>query len=198
DLHGPTLAWGRKHNLAKLNEDQQRRVTLLQNNVLEVQRPQADMIAAMNFSYSVFKTRKEITAYVKNAYRTLKKGGVLLMDIWGGSETQILQEEERDQDGFSYIWDQDDFDPLTYNITCKIHFGFEDGSRLRNAFVYDWRLWTVPELREVMTEAGFQDIHVLWEGTERKTGEGNGVFRRVKRGEPDEAWIAYVVGSKPG
>ncbi len=198
DLDRSTLAWGRKHNLAKLTEDQQRRVTLFQKNVLEVQRPQADLIAATNFSYSVFKTRKEMTAYIKNSYRALRPGGVFLLDIWGGSETQILQEEEREEEGFAYVWDQDDFDPLTYNTLCKIHFQFKDGSRLRNAFIYDWRLWTIPELREIMQEAGFQDIHILWEGTERDTGEGNGVFRRVKRGDPDEAWIAYVVGSKPG
>ncbi|MEE9127968.1 MAG: class I SAM-dependent methyltransferase [Planctomycetota bacterium] len=198
DLDRSTLAWGRKHNLAKLTEDQQRRVTLFQKNVLEVQRPQADLIAATNFSYSVFKTRKEMTAYIKNSYRALRPGGVFLLDIWGGSETQTLQEEEREEEGFAYVWDQDDFDPLTYNTLCKIHFQFKDGSRLRNAFIYDWRLWTIPELREIMQEAGFQDIHILWEGTERDTGEGNGVFRRVKRGDPDEAWIAFVVGSKPG
>ncbi len=198
DLDGPTLAWGREHNLAPLKADQRRRVTLLQKNVLDVQTPKADMIAAMNFSYSVFKTRKDITAYIKNSYRALNKGGVLIMDVWGGSETQVVQEEERPQGGFSYIWDQEDFDPVTYNTICKIHFGFKDGSRLRNAFVYDWRLWTIPELREIMQAVGFVDIHILWEGTERDTGEGNGVFRRVKRGDPDEAWIAYVVGSKPG
>ena len=48
-----------------------------------------------------------------------------------------------------------------------------------------------------MEEAGFMDVHVLWEGTDHDTGEGNGVFRRVKRGDPDEAWIAYVVGRRP-
>ena len=198
DLHGPTLDWGRKHNLAALDPKEQERVTLFQKNVLDVREPKADLIAAMNFSYSVFKTRPEITAYIQNSFRALKPGGVFLMDVWGGSETQVLQEEETEQDdGFTYIWDQDDFDPLTYNTICKIHFGFKDGSKLRNAFVYDWRLWTIPELREMMEAAGFQDVHVLWEGTERGTGEGNGVFRRVKRGDPDEAWIAYVVGSKP-
>lgn len=198
DLHGPTLDWGRKHNLAALDPEEQQRVTLLQQNVLDVREPRADLIAAMNFSYSVFKTRDQITAYIQNSYRALKPGGVFLVDVWGGSETQVLQEEETEQDGgFTYIWDQDDFDPLTYNTICKIHFGFKDGSRLRNAFVYDWRLWTIPELREIMEATGFVDVHVLWEGTETDTGEGNGVFRRVKRGDPDEAWIAYVVGSKP-
>jgi hypothetical protein len=67
---------------------------------------------------------------------------------------------------------------------------------MRNAFIYDWRLWTLPEMQEIMTEAGFHDVHVLWEGSDRKTREGNGVFRRCTRGGDEEAWIAYVVGRK--
>ena len=98
--------------------------------------------------------------------------------------------------GFTYVWDQDDFDPVSHHILCKIHFEFRDGSRMRNAFIYDWRLWTLPEIQELMADAGFQDIHVLWEGTEKKTGAGNGVFRRVNRGGDELAWIAYIVGKK--
>ena len=45
-------------------------------------------------------------------------------------------------------------------------------------------------------EVGFEDVHILWEGTDKK-GEGNGVFKRRKRGEADDAWIVYVVGRKP-
>ena len=51
-------------------------------------------------------------------------------------------------------------------------------------------------LTEAFEAAGFQDIHFLWEGTDLKTGEGNGVFRRKKKGEPDDAWIAYIVAEK--
>jgi SAM-dependent methyltransferase len=194
DLDGLTLDWGRRHNLDQLTEHQQARIHILNENVLDVQRPKADLICAMNFSYCIFKERLDLEAYVQNAHDSLAKGGLFCMDVWGGSETQVLQEESKDIDGFAYVWDQDDFDPLTYNCICRIHFDFQDGTRLRNAFVYDWRLWTIPELREAMEAAGFSDIHVLWEATDRKTGEGNGVFRRVKRGAPDEAWIAYIVG----
>ncbi len=197
DLDGPTLDWGREHNLYQLTPQQQERVHIHQANVLEVHEPKADLIAVMNFSYCIFKQRPQLNEYVQSAYNSLQDGGVLVMDIWGGSETQVLQEEAKDVEGFTYIWDQDDFDPLTYNILCRIHFEFKDGTRMKNAFVYDWRLWTIPDLREAMQAAGFQDIHVLWEGTEKGSDEGNGVFRRVKRGDPDEAWIAYVVGVKP-
>jgi SAM-dependent methyltransferase len=196
DLHQPTLDWGRKHNLSELNTDQRRRVKLIRDNVLNVRSPKADIIAAMNFSYQVFKTRKELGSYIKNAHRALKKDGLFLMDAWGGSQTQVLMEERKRLPGFTYIWDQADFDPLTHRILCKIHFEFRDGSRMRNAFVYDWRLWTLPEMQELMDEAGFRDIHVLWEGTDQRTGSGNGVFRRVNRGGDEVAWIAYVVGKK--
>lgn len=197
DLDGPTLEWGRKQNLAPLTPHQQKRVHIFEDNVMAVQDPKADLIAAMNFSYCIFKQRKDLNEYIQNAFHSLKRGGLMCMDLWGGSETQTLQEEEREQEGFTYIWDQHAFDPLTYECTCKIHFQFDDGSRMKNAFVYDWRLWTPPDLREAFEAAGFQDVHFLWEATDLKTGEGNGVFRRKKKGDADEAWIAYIVGQKP-
>ena len=200
DLHAPTLAWGQKHNVSQLDDDQRSRLQLIQANVLDVRRPKADLICALNFSYCVFKARADLRDYFVNAYKSLAPGGVLVLDSWGGSDTQTEQEEERevDEDGmqFTYVWDQHKFDPITYHATCRIHFLFEDGTRMRNAFIYDWRLWTLPELRELMAEAGFRDLHVLWECTDSETQEGNGVFRRVKRGDADPAWIAYLVGTK--
>ena len=203
DLDARTLGWGRVHNLSQLTEHQRDRVTLVKANVLDVRHPRSDVIVALNFSYCVFKTRPELLEYVQNAHRSLAEGGMFLVDAWGGSETQVEQTEEREIDvdeddkdapTFTYVWDQADFDPVSYSTTCKIHFEFEDGTRMKNAFVYEWRLWTLPELREIFEEAGFRDIHVLWEATDRETMEGNGVFRKVARGDPDPAWIAYVAG----
>ena len=37
---------------------------------------------------------------------------------------------------------------------------------MKNAFVYDWRLWTPPDLREAFEAAGFEDVHFLWEATD--------------------------------
>ncbi len=196
DLHRPTLAWGSAHNLSRLNRDQRQRVLLVRDNVLNVRMPKVDIIAAMNFSYAVFKTRKELGAYIRSAYRSLKKDGMFIMDAWGGSQALVLMKERKRLRGFNYVWDQADFDPLTHHILCKIHFEFRDGTVMRNAFVYDWRLWTLPEMRELMNEIGFRNVHVLWEGTDRKTGSGNGAFRRVNRGGDEEAWIAYVIGTK--
>lgn len=197
DLDPPTLAWARKHNVNALDADQKTRIQLVNGDVLDVHKPRVQMVAALNFSYSVFKTRALMGAYIKNAFRSLEAGGLFVLDAWGGGQAQFLMKERKKLKGFTYVWDQADFDPVTNHILCKIHFEFKDGTKLKNAFIYDWRLWTLPELRELMEDAGFADIHVLWEGTEKATGEGNGVFRRVTRGGDEEAWIAYVVGHKP-
>lgn len=206
DYHGPTLAWGMKHNVSQLTTNQQRRIQLLEADVLDIQTPKADLIAALNFSYQGFRDRPSLLGYMANAKASLKPEGLLIMDLWGGSESQVLQEEEEreiensNNDGignFSYIWDQEAFDPATYHCTTRIHFSFRDGSEMRNAFTYEWRLWTLPEVMELMQEAGFHDIHFLWEGTDPKTGEGNGIYTPAKHGEADLAWIAYAVGQKP-
>ena len=62
DLDAPTLAWGRKHNLSRLSDEQRARVTLLRGNVLDVTRPRVDLIVALNCSYFIFRTRDELRA----------------------------------------------------------------------------------------------------------------------------------------
>ncbi|MBK8977518.1 MAG: class I SAM-dependent methyltransferase [Planctomycetes bacterium] len=196
DLDGPTLDWGRRNNLATLLDDEQRRrIQLIQHDVLDVRTEPCDVIAALNFSYSFFMTRDSLRAYLANCRASLAADGLLFLDAWGGYETQEELEEEREVEDFVYVWDQHRFDPITYQSECRIHFRFKDGSEQRNAFKYFWRQWTLPELQELMTEAGFHDVHVLWEGTDKKTGEGNGKYRRAARGDADPGWIAYVVGS---
>ena len=103
-------------------------------------------------------------------------------------------EEERECDGFTYVWDQDKYNPITGEGLFHIHFKFKDGSRIRKAFSYDWRIWTLPEITEMLAEAGFSPS-VYWEGT-GEDGEGNGEFSRTTEGEADRSWIAYVVAEK--
>jgi hypothetical protein len=67
---------------------------------------------------------------------------------------------------------------------------------MRRAFTYDWRLWTLAEIREALMDAGFVRPTVYWEGTTDE-GEGDGVFRRKAVGEACEGWIAYIVAERP-
>ena len=104
-----------------------------------------------------------------------------------------LLEESREIDGFDYVWDQAAFNPIDHGYRCHIHFDFPDGTRLKNAFTYDWRLWNLMELRDVLADAGFSRTEVYWEGTEPGTDEGNGVFKKRQKVENEACWVAYVV-----
>ncbi len=205
DRDWPTLNWGIKHNVGSLTPEQQQRLTLVNDDVLNIQHPLSQLTVAMNFSYMVFRDRPTLLQYFINTRRSLQPGGLFMLDIWGGSESQVEQEEHREIDNpddgvigdFTFVWDQEVFDPSTYFCTTRIHFLFRDGSELRSAFTYHWRLWTIPEVTELMKEAGFADVHLLWEGTDREANEGTGTYHRADRGDSDPAWIAYLAGYNP-
>lgn len=192
DLDPLPLAWGREHHVAKLDPAQAARLDLREGNVLEVSHEPVDVTVAFNFSYFLFKTRDDLRHYFEVARKTLSREGVFVIDVYGGGEAQLPQLERRKVDGFTYVWDQHAFEPIHQEVTNFIHFEFPDGSRMRRAFRYDWRLWSIPELRELLAEAGFTETEVYWEGTEGDTGEGNGVFRICDRAPEDPAWVCYI------
>lgn len=196
DLHGPTLKWGERHNVSALTRDQADRVNLIQKDVRDNHGFKPDVVAALNFSYFIFKERKVLSHYFKCVLKALARDGVLVMDIYGGPDAQKAQEEETDHGDFTYVWDQDSYNPVTGETRCYIHFDFPDGKRMRRAFTYDWRLWDLPELTDLLLEVGFKTVEVYWEGTDEKTGEGNGKFRRTKKGDDSVSWIAYIVAGK--
>jgi hypothetical protein len=199
DLDAEVLAWGLRNNLSHLDPDQAARVTLLNDDVMQVRTPPADVLMAMNFSYWTFKDRATLGRYFRCARDGLAPDGVLFLDAFGGYEAfQELEEaRELDEGGwrFTYIWDQARFEPVTNHLVCHIHFAFPDRSRIDNAFSYDWRLWTLPEIRELLEEAGFARVTVYWQGFDRD-GEPNGRFRPVAKGTADAGWIAYVTAEK--
>lgn len=197
DIDPPTLDWGRKHNVSKLPEKAQERVSLVVDDARKVSGPKADIIAAQNFSFQFFKTRDELRKYFRAAYKNLAKDGVLILDMLGGPE--VIEEDHQEIKkfkGYEYVWDQKSFDPITHRAMFAIHFRFPDGSEIRNAFQYDWRLWTIPEVRELLGEAGFKRADVYWEDTDSETGEGNDTYRRRESAQSDPAWVCYIVGVK--
>ncbi len=203
DRHRPTLEWGRRHRRVHLGRAA-RRVHLRCADVLRYRGPRVDVIAALNFSYSVFKERRTLLRYLLRAREGLRRGGILFLDAWGGTETmaeardrkRIAASRDWDQKripSFVYEWEQARFNPITHEMVCYIHFELPDGTRMERAFRYDWRLWTLPELRELCREAGFRRTEVYAEGWDEETGEGNGIYRRRVRFENSESWVVYLV-----
>ncbi len=204
DLDAKTLDWGRKRYVPQLKE-KAARLHLMQSDVLEVHEPQVDVINALNFSYSVFKTRKLLLQYFRQARRSLAPAGIFFVDSWGGPEPMSEDLDKRmipSEDAFDgtripkfqYMWEQARFNPVDHHILCHIHFKLADGTRLKKAFTYDWRLWTLPELQELMLEAGFAKTEVYIEGWDDDINDTDGVFRRKKYFENQDSWVAYVVG----
>jgi SAM-dependent methyltransferase len=195
DIDSSVLDWGRRNRLSRLPESARARVKLVEDDVQTVTTDPVDIVGAFNFSYFYFKTRDQMREYFKRARAALKPDGLLFLDAFGGPESSDIQKEKTKLEGFTYVWDQSEFEPVTGRIVCHIHFKFPDGSKIKRAFTYDWRLWTLPELREILLEAGFKKVRVYWEGDDGEGG-GNGEFKEHATGEPDLAWIAYLVAEK--
>ncbi|MEK6703362.1 MAG: class I SAM-dependent methyltransferase [Planctomycetota bacterium] len=197
DLDLNVLAWGLNHHVAALPQEAQRRIALTRADVrkpVEAVRGM-DCILAMNFSYWIFRERRSLRAYFESVRESLAKGGVFFMDAFGGWEAQKVFPERRRCSGFTYIWEHESFNPISGEIVCNIHFEFPDKTRLNKAFTYHWRLWTLPEIRELLLEAGFKAVTVYWEGDDKKGG-GNGIFRPSAKGEVCPSWIVYIAAER--
>ncbi len=196
DIDADTVAWGVEHNFEPIG-DAAARCKLHVKDVREPSHQPPDVRCALNFSYCIFHTREEVVDYFRAAHADLAADGVFVIDIHGGPDSMEETEEEREiEEGFTYIWDQDRFWPATGEYRCYIHFEFKDGTRIERAFRYDWRLWNITEIVDCMRDAGFEDVQSYWEGTDEDGESGDGNFRRKRRGENCESWIAYVVGTK--
>lgn len=197
DLDQPTMDWGIENHVSNLKPSQASRVQLLQRNVL-TPGPEGsgmDVVLAMNFSYFTFKTRVLMREYFEAVRTSLAKDGVFFMDFVGGWECQKKHREVRPLKGFTYIWQQDGYDPISNDIRCTISFRFPDRSGLRNAFTYEWRLWSLPEIRELLAEARFKKVTVYWEGDDGEGG-GDGVFTPAERGEECASFLCYIAAEK--
>ena len=192
DLDPDPLAYGKQNYLPLLNSDQQSRIDLHQKDVLSPKLPKGDLIVAANFSYFIFKTRNRMKEYFLKSKKNLNKDGLFIVDCFGGSLCQDGNEESTKHKKFTYFWEQVDFDPITHRAHFNIHFRPHGKPKIERAFTYDWRMWTIPELRDILEEVGFKKTTVYWEGT-KKNGTGNGEFKPTNVGEACLSWIAYIV-----
>jgi len=203
DLDPEPLAWARLHRLPWVGEAATR-VTLVRADVRKAQRPAVDAACALNFSWWVFHRRADLLAYLRAARAGLSPGGVLVLNAFGGTRGERpLRERTRKRaangpDGepvpaFTYVWEQAKVDALARRLLAYIHFEFADAPPLKRAFTYDWRMWTLPELREAALEAGFRGFEVWSEGWDARRRTHTGVLHRRARLDNDDCWIAYAV-----
>ncbi len=187
DLDPKVLKWATENNL-KWIDDAARRVKLIAEDVMQAKTGKADVSVSLNFSHFIYFTRKELLAYLKKCHAKLGERGLLVLDAFGGPGSIVPGLDKRKFPQFTYEWEQESFDPVTHEIHCHIHFRFPGGTNLRRAFSYHWRLWSLPELRELLLEAGFAAVGVYFESP---TG-----FISEPGGDGYDAWVAYLAAVK--
>ncbi|GJP37674.1 hypothetical protein CLOM_g22108 [Closterium sp. NIES-68] len=153
-------------------------------------------------------------------------GGVFAMDLYGGTSSEGALKLHRRYGDMDYTWEQERFDAVTRTTRISLHFrvphdwvpasSAPDSTRrggrkrqqpkrvLRSAFSYSWRLWTIPEVRELMQEAGFDSVHVWMrkmpdladreDEEEEVEMDEHAAFEEVETFLQTDSWNAYVVG----
>lgn len=185
------------------------RLKLLECDVSEV-RERADVIAALNFAVCELHARRWLLSYLRASAFRLRAGGVFVADLYGGPDslTPGTSEKAVPTEGgtLRYLWEQRTADPLSARVRNSIHFvlpgrSSEKSRTVANAFEYDWRLWTVAELREALLEAGFHSTEVYTSYGDAVDSDGRLYVRPFATdedpGDPDDLddnHVVYVVG----
>jgi len=198
DAHGPTA-----RRAQRMYRDLDR-LKIIHGDVLDVTAPKVDIIAALNFSVFIYHDRTATLRYMRHARASLRDGGLLIIDVFGGPGSMRAGIQSRDvrppeDEGarpFEYQWEQRSYDAVSGRIDCRIHFRLADGTVRRDAFRYDWRLWTLPELSELLAEAGFSQADVWCDGYDAVAGAGDGDYRPLTSMPEREDWVAYVVAKR--
>ena len=195
DLDPEPIEYGKATHYAALSEIDQKRMNYIEGNVLNSGTPKVDICFAFNFSYFIFKKREELLAYLKAAHAALNENGVFFMDLFGGPDSIQENTDVIAHDGFKYFWECQMFNPMTNECRFAIHFKRKGEQKRKDVFVYNWRMWGMMELRDILIEAGFSKTVGYWEGDDGD-GAGDGNFFPTDEAEQCEAWVTYIAALK--
>jgi len=208
DIDDEVLAAAHELHLDKLDADARKRIHIKKQNVLEPLKTQVDIAGAFNFSYFIFHLRAELLQYFRAGYDSLKTKGAFVLETAGGpgfveapfKEHRKIKHtfgKKRGKDWFRYTWHQKTFDPQSHEGSYAIHFRKASGERMQDAFTYDWRIWSIPEVRDALMEVGFRDVHVYWENEESDDSDADLAYSRREAGDSEyDTYIVYIVGVK--
>jgi len=203
ERHGPTHRWSvRRH--AELLEDRPGDLLLVEADVHAVASPKVDLVAALNFSVMELHDHAALVGYLRHARRSLRPGGVVVVDLFGGpgamrASTQ-RREVEVDEAGpverFGYRWVQHGWEAATGRVRCWIDFDLPGGAERRRAFRYDWRLWSPADVVEAMRAAGLGEATIWSDRYDARAGVSDGRYRPARQVGVREDFLAYVVGRR--
>ncbi|KAG8078535.1 hypothetical protein GUJ93_ZPchr0007g5787 [Zizania palustris] len=166
--------------------------------------PARDIICAFNYSCCCLHRRKDLVLYFRHAFNALsKRGGIFVMDVYGGTSSERKLRLQRRFPSFTYFWEQEEFDIISRQTRISLHFQAGKKQMLRHAFTYHWRLWSIPEIKDCLEEAGFKSIHTWIREMPNTQSSGNAKeynadrdvkYEELQHFSQGDAWNAYVVG----
>lgn len=164
--------------------------------------PGVDIVCALNYSCCCLQKRSDLVSYFKHVLEALSdRGGIFVMDIYGGVSSECPLKLRRHLQDFTYIWEQEAFDVINRTTRISLHFQLKNNRMLRQAFTYRWRLWSLPEVKDCLEEAGFHAIH-FWvrkmpdmQGREvnEDVDDDDSKYEETKCFDQQSAWNAYIV-----
>jgi hypothetical protein len=173
-------------------EDDADRMELARRDVRVPSERAFDVIAAMNFSWALFDD-EALGAYFASAAACMEDDGALVLELFGGQglrEVGLYEDRvETDALGFTYQWEQHAFDVEREVLEARIHFRFDDGRALRDAFAYRFHLRPLAALTRMLAEAGLHEPALYVESAQ-------GRYRR-RRNEPRAPlWKGLLVAGR--
>lgn len=143
--------------------------------VLDVRSPEivefgpCDVVHAGNFSIGELGSREELVEWARNARARLAPVGIVALDTYGGESAWRVGALERrrilgDGTEIRWVFEQRSADPRTARVVNALSFRVVRAGEVvashPDAFVYRWRLWSIPEIVDVLREVGFADVRV--------------------------------------
>jgi len=167
-------------------------------------RARADVIALFNFAVGELHDRAKLAAYFKVLRGSLNPRGIAALDIYGGTNAftpgslSTFARIPGSTKKVRYTWQQVAADPDSGMVENHLHFAV-GRKQWRSAFVYRWRLWSIPELRDALLEAGFAKVETHDRLGDAVDQHGNLRIRPVSpaQGRPlDDDYVVYLVARK--
>jgi SAM-dependent methyltransferase len=218
DWHRPTLQWAQRR-AARLLGARSSALQFIQADARVVGPPEvapADVLSVLNFSILYLRHPEELRSYLRHALEGLAPDGILVLNLFGGPaalQPGITRHwvtprprlpSEPPFPEFEYLWEVRQYDPASEQLDCRIHFTVPNPAtprrkrQVRDAFRYDWRVWSVHELVAACAQAGFSDVQ-LWRHTYDPAKGAAGVFLGCVEPEsllPLHTWTAYIVACR--
>jgi len=219
DIDFDTTEWA-KRRAERILGDRARLIDFVAQDAMEARPPDvqvADILCILNFSIFYFHQEENLAAYLSHAAKCLLPGGILVLNLFGGSDALRPHMDERHITPaprlptelpippFDYVWEQWSYNEETGRLDCGIHFrvpspaGYPHHREVRDAFTYDWKVRSPGALMSLLRNAGFDTVE-MWRHTYDEVKGPESLFLGpVPESEVESLnhWTAYIAAVAP-